>query len=57
VFYRGLYAERGPQDQRAVISVASAIGAAEMRMRLLRIREACTGDSPPADGGIGHAWA
>jgi len=39
VFYRGLYAERGPQDQRAVISVASAIGAAEMRMRLLRIRE------------------
>lgn len=39
VFYRGLYAERGEQDQHAVISVASAVGAAEMRMRLLRIRD------------------
>ena len=39
VLYRGLYAERGPQDLEAVTSLASAIGAAELRMRLLRIRD------------------
>ena len=39
VFYRGLYAGRGAQDLEAVTSVASAIGAAEMRMRALRIRD------------------
>jgi hypothetical protein len=39
VFYRGLYAERGPKDQEAVTSVASVIGAAELRMRALRIRD------------------
>ena len=39
VFFRGLYAERGPQDLGPGASVASTIGAAEMRMRALRIRD------------------
>ena len=39
VFYRGLYAERGPQDLGPGLSVATTIGAAEMRMRALRIRD------------------
>ena len=39
VFFRGLYADRGEEDLHGVISVATAIGAAEMRMRVLRMRD------------------
>ena len=37
--WRALYAGRGPQDSDSVASVASAIGAAELRMRTLRIND------------------
>lgn len=38
-YWRALYAERGPQDSRAVASVASTISGAELRMRALRLRD------------------
>ncbi len=37
--YRSLYATRGPDDSSSVATVATIIGAAEMRMRALRIRD------------------
>lgn len=37
--WRGLYAERGPQDSNSVATVASTISAAELRMRTLRITD------------------
>jgi hypothetical protein len=37
VFWRGLYAERGPRDSRPVESLASVIGEAERRMKALRL--------------------
>lgn len=37
--WRALYAERGPQDSNSVATVASAISAAELRMRTLRISD------------------
>jgi hypothetical protein len=36
---RALYAERGPRDSESVATVASAISAAELRMRTLRISD------------------
>lgn len=37
--WRALYAERGPRDSASVATVASAISAAELRMRTLRISD------------------
>ena len=37
--WRALYAERGPQDSEPVATLASAISAAELRMRTLRISD------------------
>jgi hypothetical protein len=37
--WRALYAERGPQDSESVATLTSAISAAELRMRTLRIRD------------------
>ena len=37
--WRALYAGRGPRDSEAVATVASAISAAELRMRTLRISD------------------
>jgi hypothetical protein len=37
VFWRGLYAERGPQDRQPIESLASVIGEAERRMKALRL--------------------
>jgi hypothetical protein len=39
VFWRGIYAERGPQDSEPTISPHAAIAAAEQRMRALRVRD------------------
>lgn len=39
VFWRGIYAERGPQDSEPTISPQAAIAAAELRMRALRMRD------------------
>ena len=38
-YWKALYPERGPQDTRQAASVISAIGAAELRMRALRISD------------------
>ena len=37
--WRALYAERGPRDSEPVATLASAISAAELRMRTLRISD------------------
>jgi hypothetical protein len=37
VFWRGLYAARGPRDSEPVESLASVIGEAERRMTALRL--------------------
>jgi hypothetical protein len=37
--WRALYAERGVEDSEPVATLASAISAAELRMRSLRIRD------------------
>lgn len=37
VFWRGLYAERGPRDRVSVGTLASVIGEAERRMRAIRL--------------------
>jgi hypothetical protein len=37
VFWRGLYAERGPHDRQPVQSLESVIAESERRMRALRL--------------------
>jgi hypothetical protein len=39
VFWRGLYAARGPQDSEAVANLPSTIAAAELRMQTLHARD------------------
>jgi cell division protein FtsB len=39
VFWRAIYAERGPQDSRSTISVERTIAAAEQSMRMLQARD------------------
>jgi hypothetical protein len=39
VFWRAIYAERGPQDSRSTISVESVVAAAERSMRMLHARD------------------
>lgn len=37
VFWRGLYAERGPRDREPMESLADVIGEAERRMKAIRL--------------------
>jgi hypothetical protein len=39
VLLRGIYAERGPKDSEATISLSSAIAAAERQMHALRLHD------------------
>ena len=39
VFWRAIYAERGPQDSRSAASVEGTIAAAEQSLRMLHARD------------------
>ena len=39
VFWRAIYAERGPQDSRSTISVEQTIAVAEQSLRMLHLRD------------------